>query len=226
MKYLFVEARSDADFEPIIRKHLNKIKEKKLGLVSTVQHAGEIEKVKKILEGAGKKVFTTTGERTVHDAQVLGCDVSAAQKISGKVGAFVYLGGGDFHPLRVGERTGKKVYCLHPSSGLDVLRQEKIKEEVRKKRLKAAKASKQATFGVLVSTKPGQEAMRGARDVVKTLRKKGRTALIFVGDDLSPSFLNDFSEVGAWVNTACPRISDDYDYNKPVVNWEDLKELF
>ncbi|MBR9677898.1 MAG: hypothetical protein GOU97_01195 [Nanoarchaeota archaeon] len=226
MKTLFVEARDKTDYAFIVKKHLNKIKEKKLGLVCTVQHLTEVGKVKKILENAGKKVSTAKGKKTVYECQVLGCDVIAGEKTKRSVSAFVYLGGGEFHPLMLAEKTGRKVYCLRPSGRLDVICQEKVRVWVKKKMLVAAKASKEHVFGVLVSTKKGQQAMRKAESIVKKLRSTGRQAFVFVGDELSPRFLNDFSGVGAWINTACPRIVEDFaSYDQPITNWEYFKKF-
>ena len=58
------------------------------------------------------------------------------------------------------------------------------------------------------------------------LEKKGRRAAIVVANEFSPLALANFLSFDAYINTACPRISDDREaYGKPVVNVADIKRL-
>ena len=75
-------------------------------------------------------------------------------------------------------------------------------------------------IGVLVSTKEGQYNLDEALNVKEKIEAAGRRALIFTGSELTPDNVLPF-EVDAWVNTACPRIVEDY-FNKPVLNEGEL----
>ncbi|MCW1310066.1 MAG: diphthamide synthesis protein, partial [Candidatus Nanoarchaeia archaeon] len=79
-------------------------------------------------------------------------------------------------------------------------------------------------IGILVSTKPGQENLKIALDIKKEIEKNNRKAFIFIFDTLIPEELMNFTEIDAWVNTACPRIGiDDAErFDKPVINVEDF----
>ncbi len=102
MKTLFIHAKSELDVLPVVRK----VKERKrFGLVTTIQHLHSLKDVQKILPDS------------VVGGQVLGCDVSAAKKISDKVDAFLFIGSGQFHPLQIVRETGKDVYCADPYTG-------------------------------------------------------------------------------------------------------------
>ena len=46
--------------------------------------------------------------------QVLGCDVSNVLKIAKKVEAFISIGSGNFHPVQIATKTGKKVIRAEP----------------------------------------------------------------------------------------------------------------
>ena len=50
--------------------------------------------------------------------------------------------------------------------------------------------------------------------------------MLLVANELNPLSLANFLSFDAYINTACPRISDDTDaYGKPIVNVADLKRL-
>jgi diphthamide biosynthesis enzyme Dph1/Dph2-like protein len=55
---------------------------------------------------------------------------------------------------------------------------------------------------------------------LKKLESKGKKALIFSGEELSPNNLLPFN-VDCWINTACPRLVDDK-FEKSVINAEEL----
>jgi 2-(3-amino-3-carboxypropyl)histidine synthase len=80
-------------------------------------------------------------------------------------------------------------------------------------------AKKAEVFGVLVGLKPGQKRLEEALDVKKRLEEKGKSAFVFVCEEVAPEMLMEFPMVDAYVNTACPRISvdDDSRFNKPVL---------
>ena len=88
MKTLFIHAKSNEAVLPVVEKAA-KLLPKKIGLVSTIQHAHKLKDAKKLLEKKGKKVFIA--------GSVLGCDVSNAKKTEKKVDAFLYIGSGEFH---------------------------------------------------------------------------------------------------------------------------------
>ena len=113
MKTLFIETKYNG---PI---NLSRIKTKnlpqRLGLVTTVQFVDYLKEIKSYLEKAGKKVIIEKGSQK-YPGQILGCDQSAARKISALVDAFLYVGDGRFHPIGVQLKTGKNVFIFNPIS--------------------------------------------------------------------------------------------------------------
>jgi 2-(3-amino-3-carboxypropyl)histidine synthase len=104
--YLF-----DVNPLPILKKEIRKLKDfKKIGLVTSLQFAKEIEKVKECLKKKGKKVYIHKSLK--YPGQILGCDISAAKKIEDKVDCFLYVGAGKFHPLGIAIKTNKPVFSL------------------------------------------------------------------------------------------------------------------
>ncbi len=213
----YVELREDYDPMPVLKKHT--IKEKKIGLVSTLQFLGSLEKARKYLEEKGKTV--KIGRGRFNAGQILGCDVSAAKTIEKEVEAFLYIGSGNFHPLGLALQTEKTVYFL------DIEKNElnKVnKEKFLKQRYVAAALAKDANrFGILVSVKPGQMNLELAKKIKKKLEEKGKKAYILVFNEIKPEKIEGL-DLDCYINTACPRIAVDnrVDFKKPILNADEL----
>ncbi|VVB58455.1 2-(3-amino-3-carboxypropyl)histidine synthase [Candidatus Anstonella stagnisolia] len=198
---------------------------KKIALVTTVQHIGQIEEIKKAFEKGGKKILLEKGGKHVrHEGQILGCDSIAASKAAPNADCVVYFGGGQFHPL--GIRAGKPVLVADPYLGKAYWITEEI-EKLEKKRKGAILASAHAkNFGIIVSTKNGQFNLTGARLAKKELEKRGKKALLLVSNEIFPLALEDFNMFDAYISTACPRIGDDHSiYKKPIIDFGDFKRV-
>ena len=202
---------------------LKKAGAKKVALVFPVQHLENSVRVKKEMERLGFAVLLGMGGSHVrHPGQVLGCDSLAA--VNPDADAVLYFGGGKFHPT--GMPSGKRVICADPHLADAYEITDEIKRAERKRQGSLLAASQAKSFGILVSTKNGQANLAGARAAKKLLEKKGRKAMLLVANELNPLSLANFLSFDAYINTACPRISDDTDaYGKPIVNVADLKRL-
>ncbi|MBU1245439.1 MAG: diphthamide synthesis protein [Nanoarchaeota archaeon] len=206
MKVAYVLAKSNLDVLKVVK--LAKLP-KKVGLVTTIQFLGQLDAVKEYLEGRDHEVFI--------GGQVLGCDAGNAKKIANKVDAFLYVGSGEFHPLRVLIETGKKVIVANPiSREVGELSNAEIKEIEKKVLGKYNKFLHAEKIGILVSTKPGQYNLDKAFELKKSLDKE---SYIFIGNEIRVNELEDFNDIDFWVNTACPRIED-----RNVISLEDLEK--
>jgi len=199
---------------------------KKLSLVFPVQHLKNAEKVKKMLQDGGFSIALGKGGAHVrHAGQVLGCDGTAA--FAGKAkgaDAIVYFGGGKFHPT--GIPSGKPVICADPHLQDAYWITDEIVRQEKRRNGSLLAASEARTFCILLSTKNGQFNLSGAQLAKKLIEKKGRRAEIVVANEFSPLALANFLAFDAYINTACPRISDDREaYGKPVVNVADIRRL-
>ena len=100
MKILHIHAKSTVDIK-LNDSAINALP-KKIGVVTTIQHLHKLDEVMMQLKEA------------VKGGQVLGCNAEAAEKISDKVDAFLFIGTGEFHPIAVALKTGKPVYTWNP----------------------------------------------------------------------------------------------------------------
>ena len=206
----------------IIRERLKDENIKEVGLVTTAQFLNYLEPLQKQLKSNGINVVIGKGKR-VENGQVLGCNYSSAQV---KPNTIVYFGDGLFHPLGIHFSTNKTVIIANPI-GLDIKTLEEEKDQFLKRRILLIERAKNAnSFAILVSTKEGQTRMTEAEKIKKDLIKAGKQAKIYSMDFISDSALLGIN-AGAFINTACPRISiDDYlSYKKPIINYPEVDYL-
>ena len=189
------------------------IGEKRIGLVTNIQHLHLLDEVSKKLE--------ETGKEPVIGGQILGCWTVNAVKIEDKIDAFLFVGSGIFHSLAL--KTEKKVYALD----LERKKIEQVDLSLLEKRRYAHiyKAKDAKSFAILVSTKAGQNNLIGsAEKIASYLRERDKKALILVMDEIRDEKLLGI-KVDAFINTACPRLIDDT-WGKPFVNANDVEKIF
>ena len=179
----------------------------KVGLVSTIQFVDSLKGIKSFLEKSGRKAFIGKSS-ALESGQVLGCDASAASSIQGKVDAFLYVGTGIFHPLAISLATSKPVFILNPeTSQLSKLDESAIAKAKVMKKTQQIKYLSADRFGILVSTKPGQNKMKQALALKKKLEKQKKKAYIFSFDNFDISQLENWPQIQCWINTMCPGLS-------------------
>ena len=213
----YVELREDYNPIPVLERDFNKIKEKKIGLVSNLQFLDSLEKAKKFLEDKGKVV--RIGKGRFYPGQVLGCDISAAKILEKDVEAFLYIGSGQFHPLGVSLQTEKPVYVLNVEKN-EITEMKKLKEKFLKQKYVSIALAKDAKrIGILVSVKPGQLNLKLAREIKEKLEEKEKKAYILVFNEIKPEKLEGL-DLDCYINTACPRIAIENrtDFKKPILN--------
>lgn len=217
MKKLFIPAKYSGEVE--ISEGLLEILPNKVAIFSSIQFYDFLKGIKKQVEDSGRKAFLLKTKHTQHAGQLLGCNI---EKFKENVDGFLYVGDGQFHPKALMIKNNKVVFVYNPFSKKYF--ELKLKDvEVLKKRIKGAyiKFLSSENIGVLISTKFGQYNLKKGMELKKKYTKKNFYFLMF--DDINPSQLEDFSFLDMFVNTACPRMIDDYKkFNKPIINIGEL----
>ncbi|WP_244603427.1 diphthamide biosynthesis enzyme Dph2 [Methanococcoides sp. NM1] len=204
-KVIFIETRSDADVKEVVRKAVPEIRGKRVGVLTTVQHIQKLPEVCDILESEGKECLIGRGDSKIaYAGQVLGCNFSVADGLD--CDEFLYIGSGEFHPLGVSLATGKRVLVADPFS--NEVREVDPRRILKQRSAVIANSLDAETFGILVSTKPGQYRMALARQLKELAEKRGKTAYILTMDLITPDQMLQF-KVDAFVSTACPRLAVD-----------------
>jgi 2-(3-amino-3-carboxypropyl)histidine synthase len=212
----YVEYHIDVDLEGF-KEAIMRINAKSVVLATTIQHIHQLDAMKKTLEESGKKVFIGKGALSEYPGQVLGCDGGAVSQFADKSDAIIFVGDGNFHAIAID--TNKPIFVIHPKSG----QMRQINEEIErlKKRRKGAilKAVDATTYGIVVSTKPGQFNPAFASKAKKELETLGKMAEILVANEISPLALNNFISFDCYIISACPRMADDSEmFGKPLLN--------
>jgi len=215
MKIMFVKAKSNIDLLPVVEKALPLLGEK-IGLITTVQHLHKIKEVKEFLKKNMKKV--------IMGGQILGCNLKNAERIMNKVDCFLYIGTGRFHPFGALLHTKKRIICADPLTNSVTMIDEKYFEAVEKnRRIAYMKFLHADNIGVIISTKPGQFNLANARSLEK--KYKDKNFYYFVCDSINLEELDNFPFIQCWINTACPRIEDDFENSKkPIINLIELPQ--
>jgi len=222
-----VDERENVIFEPypvgfdipVLANALPLLKEKTVGLVTTVQHIHLIPVMESFLRENGIDVRVADGgKRAPNRGQVLGCSFAAARAT--QASEILFVGTGVFHPIGIALSTGARVIALDPLTGIA---QEVSGDSLLRRRFAVMEKARDAeSVGIIVSSKSGQERMALAQRLV-TLSPK---AVIVTMREVSPDELLNLG-FACYVNTACPRLAydDQVRFPAPVLSPQEFEIL-
>ncbi|MBT3940607.1 hypothetical protein HOD83_00515 [Candidatus Woesearchaeota archaeon] len=226
MRTLFIEAHSNQDIMPALKKNLSSLRKyTRIGLFTTVQHIDQLEKATKLLVNnqiqvqvsKSNKAVVSQGVRSAYVGQILGCDATGARNM--KVDAFLYIGSGEFHPLAIAIESEKPVLKLNPfTKVLSQISEQDRRRWLAKQAARLDKLKHATRVGIILSSKPGQYKPQ----IAERLQKRFKNAYVFIADLVTPSDLLNFPDIDAWINTACPRLVED-SWPKPLVNADEIQ---
>ena len=223
---MYVEARSDALIEqPMIQALKMLTREKIVGLASNIQHIHKIEQARRILEEHGKQVLIGRPSGWLKYAgQVLGCDYGSVRAMAEKVDAIVILSGGDFHALGIPLATGKRTIVVDPFQGTAKDMTEECRRLLMKRWAIISKFKTAKKIGIIIGLKSSQMNISLARRLKQLLKENHFDPQLICATEVIPEALDSFTDLEAYVEISCPRIStDDQDrYTKPILNPEEL----
>jgi 2-(3-amino-3-carboxypropyl)histidine synthase len=215
---VMIDAFDDISFEKIAEKCVNILKGKTISLITDSQHLHQIEPVKKILETGGIKVKIGKGKGQLNDGQVFGCEFYPASETKDVVDANVFLGQSNFHAAGIALSTNKPTYVLDPY--FNEIREvtEFANKLQRKATLAIYKAAEAKTFGIIVGLKEGQLSKLTALKFKRELEKEGKEVQLFALTNITNERLQNIKGIDAFIQVACPRISTDNQFDKPLLS--------
>jgi 2-(3-amino-3-carboxypropyl)histidine synthase len=215
---VLIDAFDNMSFEKIARKCAKEIKERTVSLVTDSQHLHEVDKVREILEEGGMTVKIGKGKGQLNDGQVFGCEFYPVAETKNVVEANVFLGQSNFHAAGIALSTNLPTYVLDPY--FNEIRE--VTEFARKLQKSAIltvyKAAEAETFGIIVGLKEGQFSKVTAIKFKKELEKMGKKVQLFAITDITDERLRNLKGIDAFIQVACPRISTDNHFHKPVLS--------
>lgn len=206
MKTLFIPAKIKYSLD---NKEIKKIQSlelsKKIAIAYSIQYKDMALNIRKALSKTHK---------ITKIVQVLGCSKPRLPK---ETQAILLLSDGRFHAISLALETGLPIYILEHNKLTKISKQEikHLKNRQKASYLKFLNADK---IGILISIKPGQENLKKALVLKKTLKDK--KSYLFIGDTINPNEFENFP-INVWINTACPRL--DMDIN--LLNISEIKRL-
>jgi len=217
---IYIEAKSTLSLKIAVENALPLLEPwKRIGLVTTIQHVDMLGEARKTLLRADKSVTVGDAGRFMYAGQVTGCDYSNAKAVAKNVEAFLFIGGGRFHAIGVALTTSKPTVAADPYEHRAFLVDADVRK-IRKQRWSSIKKAKESGhFGVIIGLKNGQKQMEKALHIRDKLEKAGKKTTLLALHEVTPEALMEFPSLGAYVNTACPRISldDAAKFQKPVL---------
>jgi len=223
---LYVEARAQVSItEPLAQAARLLETERVIGLASNVQHIHHLNEAKKTLEAYGKDVLIGRPSGWLkYPGQVLGCDYGSVRAIANKVDAFVVLSGGDFHALGIPLATGKRTIVVDPFEQTARDMTEACRRLLRRRWANIMRFKDAKNIGIIVGLKSSQMNIGLARRLKTVLEDNGQSTVMICAAEVIPETLQSFTDLDAYVEISCPRIStDDQDrYHKPILNPEEV----
>lgn len=148
--------------------------------------------------------------------QILGCDCSSVDKIVNDLDAIIYLGDGNFH-FNVLQNLRAYKYNLN-----NIFQEI---QEIKKPKFDAILLESKK-IGIYVSSKLGQNKIKIAEDVAQKVGHCKKEYIILYGNEINNEKLLGLG-LNLVINTACPRITDDYrNYSLPVIDYKDFLEMY
>lgn len=215
---VLIDAFDDISFDAVAQKSAEVLKEKTVSLVTDSQHLHQIESVKKILEDNGVLVKIGKGKGQLNDGQVFGCEFYPAIELKDQVDANVFMGQSNFHAAGLALATNKPTFVLDPYFNEVREVTEFAQKLQRKATLAIYKAAEAKTFGVIVGLKEGQISKTTALKFKRELEKEGKAVQLFALTDITNERLRNLKGIDAFIQVACPRISTDNQFDKPVLS--------
>jgi len=215
---ILINAYDDIDFDSVAMKCVEELKGKTISLVTDSQHLHQVDKVKKILTENNITVKIGKGQGQLNDGQVFGCEFYPATALKREVDAYVFLGQSNFHAAGIALSTNLPTYVLDPYFN-EVREITEFAQKLKKKATLAIyKAAEAKSFGVIVGLKEGQLSKVFALKIKKELEKEGKEVQLFALTDITNDRLQNLKGIDAFIQVACPRISTDNQFSKPVLS--------
>jgi 2-(3-amino-3-carboxypropyl)histidine synthase len=209
-----IDAFDNISFDQVLPKCIEKFHGKTISLITDSQHLHEVDHVKKFLEENNICVKVGKGKGQLNDGQVFGCEFYPAIETKDNL----FLGQSNFHAAGIALSTKKPTFVLDPyfNEIRDVT--EFANKLEKKATLSIFKAAEGNVFGVIVGLKEGQFAILTALKFKKELESLGKTVQLFAISDITNERLKNFKGIDVFIQVACPRISTDNQFDKPVLS--------
>lgn len=212
--YVFVDIEIDVQHFVDTIKH-NFPPQSKIAIVGTIQFVTSIQASKNILQQDYSVIIPQT--KPLSPGEILGCTSSPI----GDYDAIICLGDGRFHLESIMiSNPSIKAYRYDPYAKR-MTAEEYDHEDMYQMRQEAIRKAKKAKkFGIILGTLGRQGSLKVLDFFEKTLKEKNIEYIVVLLSEVFPSKIDQFEDVEAWIQLACPRLSIDwgYSFSRPLLN--------
>lgn len=189
---------------------------KRVALLATVQFLSGLRAAARALPAEN---YVVPQCAPLSGGEVLGC---TSPKLDDDVDSLVFVADGRFH-LEAAMIRNPKVPAFRYDPYAKKLTREAydFPEMTRRRRDAIATARRAATVGVVLGTLGRQGSPRVLDRLTRLLAESRRKSLVVLASELDAALLEAFSQVDAWVQIACPRLSIDWGHHfcsKPLLS--------
>ena len=216
---ILIDAFDDVSFEEVLGIAIQTLKSyRSIGLCTDSQYLNALPIAKSFFEKAGFRAVIGRGRGLLTEGQVFGCEFYPAFDIREEVDAFVFLGQSRFHSLGIALSTAKPTYMLDPYFQEVFDMKEEADKLYKKSVFSVYQALDAQRFAVIINLKEGQMDTMRAKKFESKLRQRGKKVSLLAMREITNDKLNQFKDVDAFIQTACPRISIDDHFDRPVLS--------
>lgn len=204
MKTLFIHAKINSEIDKSKINSISNKLPKNIAIAYSIQYQEIAKEIKKIL---------SKNHKITKFIQVLGCSQPVFSK---STKAILLISSGKFHAVSLAFETKLPVYVLENNSLAQISKKE-IEIFEQKQKASYVKFLNSNKIGILISTKPGQQNLKKAMDLKKTIKNKN--SYLFLCNNININEFENF-EIDSWINTACRRM--DLNDNS-IINMDKIK---
>ncbi|TPX32977.1 hypothetical protein SmJEL517_g04016 [Synchytrium microbalum] len=206
MMYVFVDIGIDtAHFVSTVRKNLQP--EQRLAIVATIQFVAALQSAKQDL--STDYIVTVPQSKPLSPGEILGC---TAPKLKDQ-DCLVYLGDGRFHLEAIMiANPSLPAYRYDPYAKVFSRERYEIKDmkDLRRDAIDRAKSAK--SYGIILGTLGRQGSPKVLDHLTIELNRRKIPYTVVLLSEIFPAKLALFSDIDAWIQIACPRLSIDWGY--------------
>jgi len=207
MLYVFVDIKIDNEhFIETIKLNFPQPSAVKIALVSTIQFVAALQSCAQQLKGTHNIVVPQS--RPLSPGEILGCTSS---RLSKDIGALVYVGDGRFHLESVMiSNPSLPAYQYDPYSKVFTREYYDYSEMSSRRKRAINEASRARKFGLVLGTLGRQGNPAILSFLEEKLKQLGKEYVIILLSEIFPAKLSLFTDIDAWIQVACPRLSIDW----------------
>eukprot|EP01090_Pellita_catalonica_P005746 TRINITY_DN15983_c0_g1_i1.p1 TRINITY_DN15983_c0_g1~~TRINITY_DN15983_c0_g1_i1.p1 ORF type:complete len:408 (+),score=66.27 TRINITY_DN15983_c0_g1_i1:40-1263(+) len=217
MLYVFVDIKFDLlHFVETVKFNIEK--DKKIAMVSTIQFATSLQAAKLMLIQEGYDV-TVPRATPLSSGEILGC--TSPKLAAENYDLLLYLGDGRFHLESIMISNPDLVaYRYDPYAKSFTIEKYDLDQMHKLRKEAIATAASKKRWGIILGSLGRQGSPHVLTRLEERLREQNKDYIVVLLSEIFPTKLQMFTEVEAWVQIACPRLSIDWGstFAAPLLN--------